>query len=226
LIISAVVAASLLLLAAIGLLIVWRASQVVPDFYTNVLSVDPAEQLGASDTMIQKASVLASDVQKSGRWEAIFTEQEVNGWLAVDLKENHKDSIPPGIADPRIVVEPGGLRMACRARRGSLDTVLSVVLDIYVAEPGVLGIRVRRVRAGAVPLPLADVLDQIRDMGDRQGFLIRWQQAEGDPVALVRINPVVKGDKVVVIDTLELAEGEIYLSGMTEKPSEPTGEGG
>ncbi len=220
LIISAIAAGSLLLLAAVGLLIVWRASQVVPDFYTQVLNAETAEQRGASDTMIQKASVLASDVQKPGRWEALFTEQEVNGWLAVDLKENHGDSLPPGIADPRVVVEPSGLRMACRAQRGGIETVLSVTLDVYLAEPGVLGIRIRRVRAGALPLPLADVLDQIRDVGDRQGLRIRWQQAEGDPVALFPINPVVKGDKSVVIDTLGLAEGEIYVSGTTEEPSE------
>ncbi len=219
LLISAAVAASLLLLAALGLLILWRASQVVPDFYAEVLTVDPADQRTASDTMIQKATVLVSDVQKTGEWEALFSEQEVNAWLAVDLEENHYKSLPSGIDDPRVAIEPGGLLMACRARRLGIETVLSVSLDVYLAEPGVLGIRIRRVRAGAVPLPLADVLQLIRDVGDKQGLNIRWQQAEGDPVAIVRINPVVKGDKSVVIDKLELAEGEIYMSGSTEKPS-------
>lgn len=220
LIISAVVAASLLFLAALGLLILWQASQIVPDFYAEVLAIDPAEQRTASDTMIQKATVLVSDVQKTGRWEALFSEQEVNAWLSVDLEENHQNSLPSGVDDPRVAIEPGGLQMACRARRGGIETILSVSLDIYLVEPGVLGIRIRRVRAGAVPLPLADVLELIRDVGDKQGLHIRWQQAEGDPVAIVRINPVVKGDKSVLIDNLELAEGEIYMSGSTEKPTE------
>lgn len=233
LIISAIAATSLLLLAAVLLLGVWSALRVVPDFYAEALGVDSAQQRRASDTMIQKATVLVSDVQKSGEWETLLTEQEINGWLAVDLKENHGDSLPAGIADPRVDVVPGGFRMACRARRGNIEieTVLSLVLDVYLAEPGVVGIRVRQVRAGAVPLPLADVLDQIRDLGDRLGFRIQWQQAEGDPVALVRINPVVKGDKLVTIDTLELAEGEIYVSGTTDergkvdKPLEPASSG-
>ncbi len=218
LIISAVVVASLLLLAVVVLLALWRASQSVPEFYANLLNSDPAEQRGASDMMIQKATLLTGDVQKSGRWEALFTEQEINGWLAVDLAENHQQSLPQTISDPRVAVESGGLQIACRTQRFGVETIVSVAFDVYLAEPGVLGIRVRRARAGAVPLPLANVLEQIRDLGDRQGFLIRWQQIEGDPVALVRINPVVKGDKPVVIDTLELAQGEIYVSGTTDEP--------
>lgn len=221
LIISAIVAASLLLLAAVTLFVLWRASQVVPDFYAKMLDEKPAEQRQASDAMIQKSTLLASDVRKPGRWEALFTEQEINGWLAVDLKENHAATLPPGIADPRIVVEPGRLQIACRAQRGNIETVLSVTIEVYLAEPGVLALRIRNARAGVLPLPLADVLDQIGELGDRRGFLIQWQQADGDPVALVHIDPVVKGNKHVVIDTLELAEHEIYVSGTTEKPSEP-----
>lgn len=219
LLISVVAAAALLILAALGLLILWRTSQIVPDFYAETLAIDPAEQRTASDTMIQKATVLVSDVQRTGRWEALFSEQEVNAWLAIDLEENHRRSLPSEVNGPRVAIEPGDLRMACRTRRAGIETVLSISLDVYLVEPGVLGIRIRRVRAGAIPLPLADVLELIRDVGERQGLHIRWQQAEGDPVAIVRINPVVKGDKLVLIDSLELAEGEIYLSGSTEKPS-------
>lgn len=216
---SVTVAAMLLLLAGAGLLIVWRSSKVVPDFYANVLNSDPTLQRRASDTMIQKATVLVSDVQKTGRWEALFSEEEINGWLAVDLQENHRDAFPVEISDPRVVVEDGGVQMACRTHRAGIETVLSASIDVYLAEPGVLGFRLRRVRAGMIPLPMGSVLDMIRDMGDRQGLQIQWHQAEGDPVAMVRVNPVVKGDKTVVIDSLELAKGEIYLSGTTEKPT-------
>lgn len=219
LIILAIVAATLLILACLGLLIVWQASKAVPDFYTKALASDPSRQSEASDAMIQKTTLLVSDVQKTGRWEALFSEEEINGWLAVDLQENHRNSLPAEISEPRVVIETGGMQLAFRTRRGLIQTVLSVSLDVYLAEPGVLGVRIRRVRAGVIPLPIGSVLDMIRDMGNRQGLMIRWQQAEGDPVAMVQIKPVVKGDKIVVIDSLELAEGEIYLSGTTEKPS-------
>ena len=219
LIISVIVAATLLILAGLGLLIVWQASKAVPDFYAEALASDPTRQSEASDTMIQKTTLLVSDVQKTGRWEALFSEEEINGWLAVDLEENHRNSLPAEISEPRVAIETGGMQLAFRTRRGHVQTVLSVALDVYLAEPGVLGVRIRRVRAGMIPLPMGSVLDMIRDMGNRQGLMIRWQQAEGDPVAMVQIEPVAKGDKTVVIDSLELAGGEIYLSGTTEKPT-------
>ena len=221
LITSAIVAVSLLLVACVALFVLWRASQVVPDFYATVLDAEPADQRQASDTMIQKSTLLAGDVRKRGRWEALFTEQEVNGWLAVDLKENHAGTLPPGLAEPRIVIEDGRLRMACRAKRGSVETVLSVAIEIYLAEPGVLAIRIRSVHAGALPLPLADVLDQISQLGKQQGFLIEWQQADGDPVALIHIDPMVDGKKLVVVYTIELADHEIYVSGTTGAPGNP-----
>ena len=216
LVISAIAAGLLLLVVAVALLVLWRASKVVPDFYAQAMAVERTGQRDASNTLIQKATVLVSDVQKPGRWEALFTEQEVNAWLAVDLKENHRESLPLGVAEPRVVIDPGGMRLACRASRSGVETVLSIELDAYLVEPGVVGVRIRRVRAGAIPLPLGNVLDLIRDMGDRLGLLIRWQQAEGDPVAIVRVNPVVKGSRLVVIDRLELAEDEIYLGGSTQ----------
>lgn len=218
LIISAVVAASLVLLVGVTLFALWRASQVVPEFYSDVLDDDSQRRQLASDTMIQKATVLASDVRKAGRWEAIFTEEELNGWLAVDLEQNHPGALPPEVVDPRVALEDGSLKLGCRTRWGGLETVLSLTMEVYLDEPGVVGLRLRNVRAGALPLPMADVLEQIGQLGGRQGYLVRWQQSGGDPVALIQVDPVVKGDKIVTIDNLELAEGEIYLSGTTDEP--------
>lgn len=216
LITAAIVAFSLLVVGCVALFVLWRASQIVPDFYAKVLDAEPADQRQASDTMIQKSTLLAGDVRKTGRWEALFTEQEVNGWLAVDLEENHAGALPPGLAEPRIFIETDRLRMACRATRGSIETVLSVALEIYLAEPGVLAIRIRSVHAGALPLPLANVLDQISQLAKQQGFLIEWQQTDGDPVALIHIDSTIDGKKLVVVDTIELADHEVYVSGTTE----------
>ena len=221
LIISAVVAASLVLLLGVASFALWRASRVVPEFYSDVLNDDSGHQQLASDTMIQKATILASDVRKAGPWEAIFTEQELNGWLAVDLEQNHPGALPPEITDPRVAIEDGSLKLGCRTRWGGLETVLSLTMEVYLAEPGVVGLRLRSVRAGTLPLPMANVLEQIGQLGGRQGYLVRWQQSGGDPVALIRIDPVVKGGKIVTLDNLELAEGEIYLSGTTDEPADP-----
>lgn len=215
LILSSVALGAALLLAALALVGIWLASQVVPDFYAQALRAAPEAQRIASDTMLQKTAALASDVRKQGRWEALFTEDEINGWLAVDLHENHPGSLPPGIADPRVVITPGGLQMACRSKQAGIETVLSVNVAVYLAEPNVLGIRIRGVRAGVIPLPMKDVLEQIAEIGRQRSLRIDWQQAEGEPVALIRLNPTIDDGKPVKIEAIELGERELYLAGTT-----------
>ncbi|MGI6419630.1 MAG: hypothetical protein ACOX1P_28670 [Thermoguttaceae bacterium] len=220
LVLSVVALGGVMLLAALTLVGIWRASQVVPDFYAEALRSAPEAQRIASETMLQKTAALASDVRKQGRWEALFTEEEINGWLAVDLRENHAESLPPGMADPRVVISPGGLQMACRSEQAGIETVLSMTLDVYLAEPNVLGIRIRGVRAGVIPLPMKDVLEKIAEIGRQMSLKIQWQQADGEPVAMIHLRPTIDEGKPVVIETVELGEREIYLAGTTSEPED------
>ena len=208
-----------LLVVGGGLFTLHRASQYVPEFYGPAIQADPADQEDASDKMLQKAAALVSDVGNEDEWKSLFTEDEINGWLAVDLVENHPDALPPSVTDPRVSIEPDRLTLACRYDRGGWKCVLSVVADVYLAEPNVVALRIRKARAGAVPLPLDEVLDRITTAARKMDFELRWQQAEGDPVALVSIRPPRDEEKRVVrIESIKLGDGEVYLAGSSESP--------
>jgi hypothetical protein len=210
-------ALGLLLLAAAGLFLVWKASRHVPDFYQEAVRGDPAALGEASDEMIRRATVLSSDLNQEGRWEATFTADEINGWLAVDLVENHPGQLPPAMSDPRVAIEPDGLTLACRFKQGYVDTVLSLTVDAYLAEPNVVALRIRKARAGSLPLPLSAVLKRIDEAARRSRLGINWRQADGDPVAYLSL-PSSDGQKEVVqIDTVRLDKGEIYVAGSTEQ---------
>jgi hypothetical protein len=208
--------AGVLLLVGVGAMTLYRAAQHVPEFYQQAVEVEPAKQQVASQVMIKRATELASDVQKPGRWQATFTAAEVNGWLAVDLVKNHPGSLPGTITDPRVAITPQGITAACRYRDGRINAVLSLSVDAYLEGPNVVALRVRKARAGALPLPLDDVLKQIARATDRLEWRIEWRQADGDPVALVTIpSPRDKRRRVVELDTLRLADGEIQVAGTT-----------
>ncbi len=197
---------------------VYRASQQVPDFYTRALAMDPVVQAEASDKMLQKTSNLVSDLKREGEWQALFTAEEINGWLAVDLVKNHPGAIPDGVSDPRVDVDPVSVTLACRVDNKDIRGVLSLKVEPYIAEPNVIAIRVREVRLGAVPLPLKQVLDSARDAARQMDIQLEWQQADGDPVALVSVPPAGDKDKRGMrLDAIRLAEGEIYVSGTTER---------
>jgi len=197
--------------------VAYRASQQVPDFYEQALKAAPEIEKAASDAMIQRAMTLASEVREPGSWEAVFTTEQINGWLAVDLPRNYPDSLPPNVRDPRVAIKPRQLRVACRYQGDHWSTVLSLAADVYLAAPNVIAVRIHGARAGRLPLPLQKILEQIAQETARLDLHVRWTQAAGDPVAEISIAPRPDSDgKTIRVESLELGDGELYLAGTTE----------
>ena len=203
-------AALTLLVAAVFL---YFASQRVPEFYRQALVQDDASARAASDKMIQRSGVLASDLNKVGRWQAVFSAAEINGWLAVDLVENHPIELPPGFESPRVAITPTQVLLACRVRRYGVSSVVSLVVEPYLAQPDVVALRFRSVRAGAIPLPLRQLLDSLTQQAEHANMRVQWRHIGGDPVALISFGPPNGGRRQLHIDRLSLAEGKIHVAG-------------
>ena len=212
---------TLVLLALGGL---YGAARHVPRFYQQALSAEPAVRQQHSDRLLENAAALASSVARQGRWQALFTAEEINGWLAVDAVKNFPELLPPGVADPRVTIERDRIAVGCRYLDGPVETVLTLEGEAYLEEPNVLAVRIRRARAGSLPAPLGSLLAGISRAADAAGVQLHWLQSDGDPVAVIRLQPT--GDEQASlhsIETIELRDGEIYLAGRTlgADPSAP-----
>lgn len=216
LLVAAAVLVVLLLVAAGAFWFAYRASQKVPEFYERAMAVDRAVQQAGSDQLLQRTTALVSDVKKPGRWQALFTEEQINGWLAVDLVRNHSNSLPSTISDPRVSIEPDRATFACRVQQGRWRSVLSLTIDVYLSAPDTVALRFRRARAGAMPLPLDTLLAQAAEAARRARWRVNWSQIDGDPVALIPLEPIDKPRARIEIDTLSLRQGEIYVAGTTK----------
>ncbi len=204
-------------LAAGGtLLLGYRATQQVPAFYDQAIQLEPQVQREAGDALEQHVLQLHNEVRQSGRWEAVFTDRQINGWLASDLPEKFADALPPGVSEPRVVIESEQARIACRYETKRFRSVISLDLEIHLTEePNVLAVRIHQARAGLLPLPLKRFLDEISAQAGTADVVVRWSQAEGDPVALVTV-PTRHEQyprREVHLETVELREGELYLAG-------------
>lgn len=186
----------------------------VPSFYRQALQADPQQQTQASEEMVAQAMQLSNRLRYDPRWQAEFTQQQINGWLAVDLPENHPDLLPPEVKDPRVWITPQGVYLACRYQTKALDTVVHVLVDAYVTEDHQLALHLRHVKAGAVPLPMNEVVETIGQQASRWNLSLRWAQKDGTPVALVQLPPL-KNNRRVVVDSIRLEEGKILLQGRT-----------
>lgn len=212
------VVASLLALAAVVLVVavVTISTRHVPEFYAEAITAEPQVERQANDQMLERATTLNNDIRKRGRWQALFTAEQINGWLSVDLEENHPELLAEGFSEPRIQIRKGKATIACRYKQGVMNTVASATFELYLVEPDVLALRIDSVRAGAMPMPMKSIVDGVAIAAERLNLRLKWRQEKGDPVALVSL-PAAHDDKSVYkLDALELRDGELYIAGRTE----------
>jgi len=201
------------------------AVQREPEFYRQALAHEPARLEVASDELLQHTTALASDVREVGQWQALFTAEQVNGWLAVDVPQNHPGLLPAEIIEPRILFQPNRVTIGCRLEQAGITTVASLEVEIYMARPNVLAIRFCKARAGAVPVPLAPILERCSAAAAASNLRMEWQQASGDPVALITLAARHDHGTEFFLERLELRDGAMYLAGRTEhagKDRDPT----
>jgi hypothetical protein len=218
---TAVVVLGLLGVAVLGL---FNAVHREPEFYQQAMLVEPNIHADAGDELEQGILDLHNDVRTVGTWEATFTEEQINGWLVSDLPEKFPRVLPRGTQEPRIAIDKDAIRVACRFDNGKIKTVISMALGVdLTTETNTLAVRVSKLRAGLLPVPLKHFLDKISTAARRGDIPLRWRQANGDPVALVTI-PVSHEDyahREIYIDSIELRDGEVYLAGHTQRKTTP-----
>jgi len=201
---------SALLLAALGGAY-YSARQVRP-FYEQALKIEPAVLEQGSRELESRATALYSDVKQVGRWQALFTTEQINGWLATQLAENAKGELPNNIRDPRVAITRDVLTLGFRTSSGGVETVISVDAAAKVTEQGAVAIQLIAVRAGNLPLPVLQLADELAAACQKLKLPVRWTRQDGKPVALVEI----RTKEPVFVDAIQLDEGQLYVSGHTE----------
>jgi uncharacterized protein YpmS len=204
----------LVLIVLFGL---YWASRYEPEFYRKALAADPSKQEKLSDEFIRQALALQNSLKREGSWQATFTAEQINAWLAVDLKRNHPQALPAEFSDPCVSIEPSKMQIACRYE-GTTTSILCIAVEPYVSEPNVLALRIVHARAGKLPLPLGNVLDSISEAARNAECRLQWRQADGNPVAMVTFPPLGDKEKMTIeIKSVKLEEGKITISGRTKK---------
>lgn len=213
-----VVSAAFVLIAA-GLGFFTYQVQQVPQFYQQAI-VAPAEvQHQAAEQFEHQAIELQNQIRLQETWRVELSADEINGWLATVLPQKFPDALPREVSEPRIAVEPNRVQMAARYYTSGITTVVSIELSAFLTDqPNVVAIRIHKVAAGNVPLPLAKYLEQISTSAAEHGIIVRWQEVEGDPQAIVTLPLAEPGDKrAIVIRTLELLPGKLTATGTAEE---------
>jgi hypothetical protein len=214
--------AALCSLAAAGVLIAvlawaYYAAQQVRPFYRQALQAEPAALVQGSREMESRATALYGDARQAGQWKAVFTADQINGWLATQVTEEHVGELPDEIRDPRVAIAPNLLTLGFRTSPGGIDTVASVDAAVFLTDDGAVAIRLVSVQAGELPLPVMQVADELAAACRELSLPVRWTQENGQPVAIVELHSDLSAEKRQFhIDAIELGDGQVYVAGHTE----------
>jgi uncharacterized protein YpmS len=212
--------AAIVLLASVGVVaaalggVYWAMGRVRP-FYAEALQLDPQTLEVGSRELESRATALYSEARQPGQWQAAFTAEQINGWLALQLVEVYGDALPKEISEPRVAIDDDRFTLGFRARRGGVDTVVSADSSVMLTENGEIAIRLLSVEAGALPLPVMQIADEVSRACQQLSLPVRWTQDAGEPVALVDVNHDAAQAKRIHLDSIELRDGALYMAGHT-----------
>ncbi|MHB8970882.1 MAG: hypothetical protein ACYC3X_15305 [Pirellulaceae bacterium] len=214
--------AALIGLALVGLVLVGLRTAVrsVPDFYAHAVAIPAAAQQEVGASLERNVLALHNESHGTAAWSAVFTDEQINGWLAADLPEKFPQLLPPEIQDPRVAFWPNQIQLAGNFSSRQLTSVVSVSLEVRLAdEPNTLAVRILGARAGLVPLPLKQFVDEITAAAQRVDLPLQWAQVDGDPVALITLVDLSPLDdrQRPRLERVEVRAGELYLAGRTER---------
>lgn len=207
---------AIFVLVAVGLGGVYVALGREQPFYTAALAAAPEHSAISSRELESRASALYSETRQPGDWQAAFTEDQINGWLAVQLPSNFQEALPASVSEPRVSIGDDELVLAFRTRRGGIETVATVRAAVMLTEDGCVAIKLRSVHAGALPLPALQVADDISRACQDLDLPVTWTQVNGQAVAIVDIGRAAsKGGKSISLSAVELRDHAIYVAGET-----------
>ncbi len=208
---------------------IWLSLTHRPNFYRALVEVPLAQREAKAKRFVASSLQLRNDISNEHDWQAVFSDQEVNAWLAGDLVAHFADQIPPQIHEPRIAFEADRVTLAFQLDSGPIRSVIWVVAQVRVPEDNVVALTVEKVRAGVVPIPVDRFIGPLTRQARERGLDVRWAEEGGQPVALIRYRPDT-GRSDVVLERLAIRQGQIRLSGRSDRlqgaflpPSLPSG---
>jgi hypothetical protein len=203
------------LIAAIPVAI-WFSLTYEPPYYLAMIRLPLEQREIKAKHFVAQSLQLRNDIVNEPTWQAVFSDQEVNAWLAEDLVEHFADQLPPEVHDPRVLFEMDRVVLAFQLEKGGFHSVITVVARPRVPEDNTVELTLEKIRAGILPVPADNVLDRIIDHARHRGVNVQWQRRDGYPVVVMRYTPNLSREDVQ-LEELEIRNGQIRLAGRSDR---------
>ena len=205
----------LITLSVMAVLTLVVMAHSVPDFYRPKCAATWVSLPELCATMQEDLQQLREDASREGRWHAAFSDDQINGWLTVDLPTRFPRLLPAHVKDPWVAIQTGEAHIACLYQNGNACAVLSLVLETFLTDrDDEIGLRIRSARIGAVPGLTDKAVDAITYAARRARVKLRWQRLGDEPVAVVRLPRKLFAPHCRVrLEKISLSDGTLCIHG-------------
>jgi hypothetical protein len=195
---------------------IWFSLTYQPSYYRHMVHLTRAQRAGQAKKFVAQSLQLRNDICNEPTWEAVFSDQEVNAWLAEDLVTHFLDQLPPEVNEPRLMFELDKVTLAFQLRQRGVESVITVVARPRVPEGNTVELTLEKIRAGILPVPADNVLDRIIEYARLHGVDVEWTRKDGYPVVVLRYTPNVEREDVQ-LEELQIRAGQIRLAGRSDR---------
>jgi hypothetical protein len=195
---------------------VWFCLTYQPSYYRAMVLLTREQRAGKAKKFVAQSLQLRNDICNEPSWEAVFTDQEVNAWLAEDLVTHFADQLPPEVHEPRVLFELDRITLAFLLKQGGVQSVITVVARPRVPGGNSIELTLEKIRAGILPVPADNVLDRIIEYARYHGVDVEWTRKDGYPVVLMRYTPSIEREDVL-LEELQIRAGQIRLAGRSDR---------
>ena len=195
---------------------VWFSLTYQPSYYRDMLLFTREQRAGKAKKFVAQSLQLRNDICNEPSWEAVFSDQEVNAWLAEDLVTHFADQLPPEVFEPRVLFETDRITLAFLLKQGGVQSVITVVARPRVPGGNTIELTFEKIRAGILPVPADNVLDRIVEYARYHGVDVEWTRRDGYPVVLMRYTPSIDREDVQ-LEELQIRTGQIRLAGRSDR---------
>ena len=167
----------------------------------------------------ENASHLTNQILNETHFDVTFTEDQVNAWLTQEARWKYRDRLPEGLEDPRIGFQDRRIVLGARVERGAVSSVVSIEVQPVVVDDTTAALHLRRVRAGALPLPVSECKRLFQRATSRR--LVEWGEHDGYTSLIFRLSKK-DAEKGMKIRQIVIGSGRVRLVGLTGRPRPAT----
>ncbi|MBI1917328.1 MAG: hypothetical protein HYS12_21725 [Planctomycetes bacterium] len=147
-----------------------------------------------------------------------LTDEQINSYFVEDFQRSGvaRRLLPEKISEPRVLLEPGKVRLAFRYGSGLWSTIITIDFGLWLCpeESNVIALELQGLHAGSLPIGAQAFLDSLSEIAEQNNIQVSWHRypPTGNPVALLRFQSDSR-DMTLQLQAVHVEQGNIVIRG-------------